>query len=131
MSAVGRKTASSGKTKTLLGDDPAAGVDYRLIVDGASPPADLGKGRVDPQRGPVRAMGGHRLHHVRDGKDAGFHPDLAAAKPSGVPAAVKPLVVLPDDVRQGPAERHRLHDVAADGRVGPDEHHFRLGEPAR
>ena len=58
----------------------------------------------------VGTRGRHHLEGVGDGDDPGAERDLAVAQATGVPAAVPPLVVLPD--REGPlpeprSQRHR------------------------
>ena len=65
-------------------------------------------------------MRGHGLHGIGDGENARFEDNLLAFQPFRVTGAVYALVVLEDDVANGPRKVDVLDDLEADFRVRLD-----------
>jgi len=79
-----------------------------------APFSELRERDLDGHGRPVGARGGHSVESVRDGNDPCGDVDAVPPDAVGVPGAVEPLVVTPDDSQAGAEKIGGLEDVLAD-----------------
>ena len=82
-----------------------------------------------PMAGPVGPMGAHGVHHIGHPEDFRFQEDVRTAQSLGIPGTIDSLVMLQDNLGDGPGKFHFFQDFIPGSGVNPDHAHFRLGKP--
>src|ERR1039458_8079249 len=116
------------KREPSLAEQFKTGIGDRGIIGATAAALDLLEGELYAQGRTVRPVRGHRFHHVRHGHDARLEQDLPVLQSLRVPRAVQLLVMLADDVGDGPGKIHVLQDFIAGLRVRLYEHELDVAE---
>src|SRR6056297_1310300 len=123
--------AAAVEAEIRFAEQPQACPGHLLVVEDAGVSLDFFQGRLDTAGRPIRPVRGHRFHHVGHGDDARFEHDFVPLEAARITTAVHPLVVLPDNFRDGPVELDVLEDLEALLGVRAHDVHFHVGQPPR
>lgn len=116
---------SAGEFVAFVAEEAEAGVDDGGVVEAAAVGFDFSEGEDDAGGDAVGAVGAHGFDDVGYGDDAGLKDDGLCGEAAGIAGAVEALVVLEDDVADGPGELDVLDDGVAEVNVLLDD--FELG----